>query len=619
MKLIDELIGFGVGRVGLPLFDLDVFAPGFHPEDGGDEVGHREPEKVPLEVRQDHVVFVGAPGEKDDQHEAGDGQKRGAVCRRSLPADAFGADRPVRAQYGRDRRGDFLQRFPGACLGGQGDIEHGRQHPDRRGEEEEVNPPHLPGQQGEAHGDHPGDEGRGVDDLPLAMRPELVEADPRKDPVLDDDNRADRHQQQPVKADELQQSQEDEGEAGDRGRDGAGNEGHEPSRPAGGDDLEGQSGSVEGGVGGGPAGDHNGQCAGDAQGGEGDLPGVEGDQRLAEHLGGARSHDARADPGHVVAEQHAKRGIDAVPRAFGEAEQGHVRQPDVHRQVADPGEARDVPEADFLGRVGRNAGPDLQFGEIPERLQIAEETELLDGDHRPDDEHQEHPGGAERGELGEALESEDRQQDDNGADADGDDHEPGVGRQPSGLGRDAEGNPHGRGRDGDHASGEHAVEQGVEDVVNDHHHRPADLAEVPVECQSRVDGNRRADQRPGEDGQEVSQEEPDKDVVGRGAPHDESRPDDELGGGDVFAGEASGEVPAAAELFARDWFAVKFVELVQPLEYAGFAMSRRHTLFSRQWGLVIAGRLLFRKAVCCLCPVLPARRGAPVGCSIACW
>ena len=46
VEFMDQLIGFRVAGVGLPLFDLDVFAPGLHPEDRGDEISDRQPDEV---------------------------------------------------------------------------------------------------------------------------------------------------------------------------------------------------------------------------------------------------------------------------------------------------------------------------------------------------------------------------------------------------------------------------------------------------------------------------------------------------------------------------------------------------------------------------------------------
>ena len=229
-----------------------------------------------------------------------------------------------------------------------------------------MDPPALPGHHGEGDRAEPGDEGRPAHDEPLAAGPELREADPREDPVLDEHDRPHRHEQQAVDPDEVEELREDERRAGHERRDRPGDEGHLPARPVRGDHLEGEAGPVERGVRRRPARDHDREGAGDAERLARDVPRVELGERLLGHERGGRPHDPRADPGHVVADVHAEGGEEPVARLPREAEDRHVRQAHVHRQVADPGEGHDVPEAEPARRVLGGALPDRLVGDRPE-------------------------------------------------------------------------------------------------------------------------------------------------------------------------------------------------------------------------------------------------------------
>ena len=141
-------------------------------------------------------------------------------------------------------------------------------------------------------------------------------------------------------------------------RDPAGDERDLEAGGPGHDRLEGETGPVDGRVGGGPAGDDHAEDAGQPEGA--------GRERAGEHVGVGRVavqlervEQRRRDPGHEVPDVHAGRGGDPVPGLAGEAEDRQVGHPDVHRHVAEPGEEGDVPEGELdLARQGIAAGPD---------------------------------------------------------------------------------------------------------------------------------------------------------------------------------------------------------------------------------------------------------------------
>ena len=132
--------------------------------------------------------------------------------------------------------------------------------------------------------------------------------------------------------------------------------------------------------------------------------------------------------------------------------------------------------------------------------------------------------------------------------------------QPTLLGRtsdesralDPERQADGRGRYRDHRPGQDAVEDGIGDVIDDHQPRAGDFSQVPVECEARPDGDRSADERPRQDGQQVPEEKSEEEVLGRDPVEDEERADDEFGRGDVLSGEQPGELRAGLEFIAQE-------------------------------------------------------------------
>jgi len=139
------------------------------------------------------------------------------------------------------------------------------------------------------------------------------------------------------------------------------------------------------------------------------------------------------------------------------------------------------------------------------------------------------------------------------------DHEPDIGWIPVHLGRDIEGDPDRRGRDRNHAAGQDTEENGVQDVVDDRHERPADPAQVPVESQPGLHRYRRADECPGQHRQQVAYGQTEEDVPDAGAPVDEQHADDELGRGDMLTGERSREVARAEQPVSRNRLTIELV------------------------------------------------------------
>ena len=113
----------------------------------------------------------------------------------------------------------------------------------------------------------------------------------------------------------------------------------------------------------------------------------------------------RRDPGHEVAEIHARGRGEPIPRFLGEAEDAQVAHADVHRHVAEPGEEHDVPKCE-LGLAGKRiaALPDVVLGtastgQPSEWISVSGSIdELPKADQAERQEHSQHP---RRGEVGE--------------------------------------------------------------------------------------------------------------------------------------------------------------------------------------------------------------------------
>lgn len=112
------------------------------------------------------------------------------------------------------------------------------------------------------------------------------------------------------------------------------------------------------------------------------------------------------------------------------------------------------------------------------------------------------------------------------------------------------------------------MEHAIEDVVDESDAGAGDLAEVPVEREPGLNGDRGAEQRPGEHGQQIPQGQSDQHVPGAGAEADQERADDELRGGDVLAGVDRGKVGATLELVGGDGLPLELIEFVEALEEA---------------------------------------------------
>ena len=133
------------------------------------------------------------------------------------------------------------------------------------------------------------------------------------------------------------------------------------------------------------------------------------------------------------------------------------------------------------------------------------------------------------------------------------------------------------GRDRDHAAGEDAEQDGIEQVVDDGEPGAADAAQVPVEGQPCLHRDRRAQQRPGQHRQGVADGQAKEHVPDAGAPVDEHHADDELGGGHVLAGQRSREVAGPEQAVLGDRFAVELVERIEVLGGRRCGHGREYT------------------------------------------
>ena len=246
------------------------------------------------------------------------------------------------------------------------------------------------------------------------------------------------------------------------------------------------------------------------------------------------------------------------------AEKGHIGQADVHGQVAEPGKKKNMGKAELLLSRDRDPVPDLRLGHFPQVIQVGMDAQPGQHGHRARDEDDKDPGRTDLGEPAELFEAQDGHGREGRADGEGQDDPADAVRKDRVEGRDLdpEGETDGGGRHRDHGAGQDAVEKSVGDVVDEGDTGTGDLPQVPVECQPGPDGDGRADEGPGEDGEQVPEDEPQKEVPGADAVEDEEGADDELGGRDVFAGEQAGELAARLELVRGDGHAVELIEFV---------------------------------------------------------
>ena len=167
------------------------------------------------------------------------------------------------------------------------------------------------------------------------------------------------------------------------------------------------------------------------------------------------------------------------------------------------------------------------------------DAQLRQGGDTKDGEHHDHPGRGDVGKPGHCLIATGCNIGEKQA---GQDHRPGQPRpwrQPvvqRGHG-EAHGPGHGRCRDVNHSRSDAAPEQAVSEVVDFHQPGPADLLELKIQGQTMLDRNRRGDQRPSQDGQQVAHEQAGQQIEGGHAMNDKERADQQLGASDMFAGE----------------------------------------------------------------------------------
>ena len=86
--------------------------------------------------------------------------------------------------------------------------------------------------------------------------------------------------------------------------------------------------------------------------------------------------------------------------------------------------------------------------------------------------------------------------------------------------------------------------------------------QIPVQCEPRLHRDRRADERPGQDRQQIAEDQPDQDIVRAGSQAHKQRADHELRGGNVFPRKCGREVHAALELVLADRLPLELVELI---------------------------------------------------------
>ncbi len=320
--------------------------------------------------------------------------------------------------------------------------------------------------------------------------------------------------------------------------------------------MEGESGTVDGGVSGGPSGDDHADQAGPADGviyhGAGGYAGV-----FAEFLELVSEEQGSADPCDAVAEIHARCRSPSTGGFFGVAEDGHVTHSEVHGGVAEPCEEEHTPEADFHFSFLRDAGPDFrEFGGF----------EFWKSGQSAGDEYQEHPWGGEVGDFcDEAVAAHGNcghgraDDDDDGAPGDAGGHGVCEGRHFHVRERNADGS----GGDGDHGTCEEAEQEAVRNVVEGDEFAATDFFELVVESDAKTHGYGCGEVTPCQHCGEVSQKEAEDKVSGSYAVCDKQRPDHEFRSCGVFSSIHSPEGAGAFECLVRYWFVFVFVQFVR--------------------------------------------------------
>ena len=97
---------------------------------------------------------------------------------------------------------------------------------------------------------------------------------------------------------------------------------------------------------------------------------------------------------------------------------------------------------------------------------------------------------------------------------------------------------------------------------------PGDLPQVPVEREAGLGRDGGADEGPGENGEEVSNQKAEDQIAERNAVENEESSDDELGCGHVLAGEEAGEMAPGLEGALLNRLAVVLVELIHACRQA---------------------------------------------------
>ena len=264
----------------------------------------------------------------------------------------------------------------------------------------------------------------------------------------------------------------------------------------------------------------------------------------------AGHHDPGTDPGEHVAGEHPERRQEPVAPVPRVPEDGHVRKPDVHGQVAEPGEEDDVPQVELIlprarrrrsrpwsaepptgcprlactPRAGRSAtAPAMNIANIQGEQTSA--NWLSFSKPRMASTKKDHA----RWQIVSST-------------------------HPKLFGstsvkrrrRDPEGQPDGGRGDRDHRAGQDAVQDRVGDVVDRGEPGPGDLPDVPVDRQTRAGRDRRADEGPREHREQVPDQQAEQQIARVHAVQHEERADHELGARDVFPGEQPGELASTA-------------------------------------------------------------------------
>src|SRR5207247_2140115 len=107
--------------------------------------------------------------------------------------------------------------------------------------------------------------------------------------------------------------------------------------------------------------------------------------------------------------------------------------------------------------------------------------------------------------------------------------------------------------------------QRVDDVVDEQQVRPGDLPQVPVQVEPRARGDRRRDEGPTEDGEQVADEQSQHQVESRHTVRHEQWPDHELRPAEVLAGVQPHETAGPLQPVRRHGFAVELVDGVESI------------------------------------------------------